>query len=143
VTPPDVKRLREVVREAEQVARLPLPWEWWTSNSLNRLSSASGRDGDVLYAYTASDGVADVAVGVEAAALIAAAVNELPALLDRLEKLRDKLAEVQWCDVKEYGCVACCPDCKQSPARGHAADCDLSALLDLARLDAEGGTHGE
>ncbi|MDX4957271.1 hypothetical protein [Delftia acidovorans] len=40
----------------------PGPWEWWTSNSFRRLSSAAtGNDGDVLYATVQpSDGHPDV-----------------------------------------------------------------------------------
>lgn len=64
----------------------PGEWEWWTSNSTRRLSVRHGRDGGVLHAYLASDGLADISVSDENAALIAAAVNFLRAHSDSLRR---------------------------------------------------------
>jgi hypothetical protein len=85
----------------------PGPWTWWTSNSIRRLSSdPSGKDGDVLHAFVARDGVPDVTVSEDDAALIAAAVNALPVLLFELERLRAREAKLtetltQWREAAE------------------------------------------
>lgn len=56
------------------MAATPGPWEWFTSNSMARLSSTpSGKDGDVLSAFRASDGVPCVSVSQPDMAFIAAA----------------------------------------------------------------------
>jgi hypothetical protein len=73
--------------------RTPLPWEWWTSNSHHRLSSKpTGRDGDVLYAYKASDGLSVVNVSTNNAAYIVHACNNYPALLAALIDARELLS---------------------------------------------------
>lgn len=52
----------------------PSPWRWWTSNSMRRLSSdTTGKDGDVISATIASDGVAVVVVKEEDMPVIEAA----------------------------------------------------------------------
>lgn len=52
----------------------PGRWRWWTSNSMRRLSSdATGKDGDVISATIASDGVAVVCVKGEDMPVLAAA----------------------------------------------------------------------
>lgn len=62
----------------------PGPWKWFTSNSHMRLSSlATGRDGDVVHAYTSADGMPVVNVKWQDAELIAAA----PELLDAIQAL--------------------------------------------------------
>lgn len=46
--------MSDTLDKLEAVARAatPGPWRWWTSNSVRRLSSdATGKDGDVLYAF--------------------------------------------------------------------------------------------
>ena len=48
------------------------PWEWWTSNSMKRLS-ANDKDGGVIYPYVCHDGVADIAIREEDMRLIASA----------------------------------------------------------------------
>ena len=62
----------------------PGPWQWWTSNSLKRLTShaggRSGKDGGVLHAYRCTDGVADIAVSEADMALISAAPDLAEAL---------------------------------------------------------------
>ncbi len=56
------------------MAATPGPWQWFTSNSMARLSSTpSGKDGDVLSAFRASDGVPCVSVSQYDMAFIAAA----------------------------------------------------------------------
>lgn len=45
---------------ADDIRTTPGPWEWWTSNSVRRLSSPKG-DGDVLYGSKHPiDGVVDI-----------------------------------------------------------------------------------
>lgn len=58
------------------------PWEWWTSNSLKRLS-AGGKDGAVLHAYRCPDGASDIQVSDADARLIASA----PELYEALEAM--------------------------------------------------------
>jgi hypothetical protein len=65
------------------MSHTPGPWEWWTSNSLKRLS-AGDRDGKVLSAYVARDGVADVTVAESDMALIAVAPELLEFVKDWL-----------------------------------------------------------
>lgn len=62
-----------------EMKHTPGPWEWWTSNSIRRLS-AGGRDGNVLHAVRLHDGFADVQVSDADAHLIAAAPDLLKAL---------------------------------------------------------------
>lgn len=57
----------------------PGPWEWRTSNSMRRLS-AGGKDGAVLHAYIASDGVPCLHVREEDMPVIAAAPELAEAL---------------------------------------------------------------
>ena len=74
------------------------PWRWWTSNSMRRLSSdPSGKDGDVLRASIATDGVADVVVSEQDQDLIAAARNALPLLLDERDALLKALRDTGVC----------------------------------------------
>lgn len=76
----------------------PGPWKWFTSNSHMRLSSlTTGRDGDVVGAYKAADGMAVVSVKKADADLIEAAPELLEALQDALHA-HDKHGEhVEWC----------------------------------------------
>lgn len=82
-----IEELRFLRREAT-----PGPWRWWTSNSHRRLSSdATGKDGDVVSAFRARDGLSILSVKDADADLIVAAVNELSALLDEIERLQNAL----------------------------------------------------
>lgn len=64
----------------------PWPWKWFTSNSHNRLSSVpSGKDGDVISAFKAVDGVACVSVSRADMAFIEAA--HPGAVIDLIERL--------------------------------------------------------
>ncbi|WP_254303162.1 hypothetical protein [Rahnella sp. BCC 1045] len=59
----------------------PYPWKWFTSNSHNRLSSeVTGKDGDVIHAFKASDGMVCVNVSQWDMPVIAAAPELLEAL---------------------------------------------------------------
>lgn len=87
--------------KAAAMAATPGPWEWFTSNSMARLSSTpSGKDGDVLSAFRASDGVPCVSVSQRDMAFIAAAnpaavlelLAELEAKGERIAELEAKLA---------------------------------------------------
>ena len=63
----------------------PYPWKWFTSNSHNRLSSeVTGKDGDVIHAFRASDGMVCVNVNQRDMAVIATAPELLEALQDAL-----------------------------------------------------------
>ena len=88
ITAEDLVKLRELA----QAATLG-PWEWWTSNSVLRLTGADGRDGGVLYAYArAHAGHADVQCSAEDQAFIAAAnPAAILALLDQLEAANGRL----------------------------------------------------
>jgi hypothetical protein len=86
----DPNELRRLLAEAT-----PGPWEWWTSCSWRRLSQAGGPDGGVLCPMVASDGHPDLSVSEEDRALIVAAVNSLPELLDTLDRLRNENAELR------------------------------------------------
>ena len=62
----------------------PYPRRWFTSNSHNRLSSeVTGKDGDVIHAYRASDGMVCVNVSQRDMSVIAAA----PELLEELQRM--------------------------------------------------------
>ncbi|ASL91586.1 hypothetical protein BVG94_02500 [Serratia marcescens] len=79
------------------VAATPGPWEWFTSNSMARLSSTpSGKDGDVLSAFRASDGVPCVSVSQRDMAFIAAANPAvILALLAELEVKDERIGELE------------------------------------------------
>lgn len=65
--------MSQQLKELAQLAT-PWPWKWFTSNSHNRLSSVpSGKDGDVISAFKAVDGVACVSVSRADMAFIEAA----------------------------------------------------------------------
>lgn len=65
------------------------PWEWWTSNSFLRLSSAyTGKDGGVIDSYVMSDGHSSLSVKHDDMALIAAAPELLEALQEVVKAMR-------------------------------------------------------
>lgn len=51
------------------------PWKWWTSNSHMRLTGADGKDGGVISASIAADGIPVVNVTPDDAAFIVRACN--------------------------------------------------------------------
>ncbi|CVF69571.1 ead/Ea22-like family protein [Serratia marcescens] len=83
--------------KAAAMAATPGPWEWFTSNSMARLSSTpSGKDGDVLSAFRASDGVPCVSVSQRDMAFIAAAnPAAVLELLAELEAKGERIAELE------------------------------------------------
>ncbi|WP_241170090.1 ead/Ea22-like family protein [Serratia marcescens] len=83
--------------KAAAMAATPGPWEWFTSNSMARLSSTpSGKDGDVLSAFRASDGVPCVSVSQHNMAFIAAANPAVTlTLLAELEAKDKRIAELE------------------------------------------------
>jgi hypothetical protein len=78
----DIEKLKALA-----LAASPGPWQWWTSNSMLRLTGADGRDGDVLHGYVHA-GVGDVSCSEPNRAFIEAsnpaAVLELIAEVERL-----------------------------------------------------------
>jgi hypothetical protein len=78
----DIEKLKALA-----LAATPGPWEWWTSNSVLRLTGADGKDGGVLCGYVHS-GDGDVYCSDANRAFIAtanpAAVAELIAEVERL-----------------------------------------------------------
>lgn len=83
--------------KAAAMAATPGPWKWFTSNSMARLSSTpSGKDGDVISAFRASDGVPCVSVSQSDMAFIAAAnPAAVLALLAELEARDKRIAELE------------------------------------------------
>ncbi|WP_158784981.1 hypothetical protein [Pantoea sp. BAV 3049] len=90
ITSEQLENLRGLIKFAS-----PMPWHWATSNSMARLSSASGKDGDVLSAFRASDGVPCVSVSSDNMNLIVSAVNALPGLLAHIDAQASRIAEQQ------------------------------------------------
>jgi hypothetical protein len=90
----DITTAEREIREALAAGPTPGPWEWWTSNSLRRLSSTpSGKDGDVLHAYRCRDGVADISVRQSDMDIIAACnPANIAAILAELDRLRAEAA---------------------------------------------------
>lgn len=87
------QQLKELAQRAT-----PWPWKWFTSNSHNRLSSVpSGKDGDVISAFKAVDGVSCVSVSRADMAFIEAShpgtVLELIDRIEAAERERDEYAE--------------------------------------------------
>ena len=78
----DIEKLKALA-----LAASPGPWQWWTSNSMLRLTGADGRDGGVLHGYVHA-GVGDVPCSEPNRAFIEAAnpaaVLELIAEVERL-----------------------------------------------------------
>jgi hypothetical protein len=74
--------------------RTPLPWKWWTSNSHNRLTSATGVDGDVIYAFRASHGHLCVHVTTQNMAFIERACNSYGDLLEACGAAEGMLEEM-------------------------------------------------
>lgn len=68
----------------------PGPWEWWTSNSVTRLSH--DRDGDVMFAYRprSGDPSADICVKNVDSVFIAAA----PRMAELLREQRDEIEKL-------------------------------------------------
>jgi len=81
----------------QKLAELPkLPWTVWTSNSFRRITSAEGRDGDVLHGTTQrSDGHPDLSMNERLLKLLVDVVNAVPKLLDELDSLRKRVRHPQ------------------------------------------------
>ncbi|WP_052130849.1 hypothetical protein [Erwinia typographi] len=90
ITTEQLNNLRGLIKFA-----LPLPWKWWTSNSHTRLTSAEGKDGDVIHAFKAVDGHTCVNVSSDNMKLIASAVNALPDLLAHIDAQAARIAELE------------------------------------------------
>jgi hypothetical protein len=88
----------------------PLPWEWWTSNSHERLTSkVTGHDGDVISAYIARDGHPCLNVRQINMEYIKHACNHYPRLvrvLKRIASIEDKLDGGDWDEIIEARAVA-------------------------------------
>lgn len=70
-----------------------LPWEWWTSNSRMRLTGADGKDGGVISASIAADGLPVVNVSQANAEFIVRACNSFDDLAKTLKGLLDCAGE--------------------------------------------------
>ncbi len=82
------------IRQALAEPISPLPWTWWTSNSHNRLSSdPTMRDGDVLSAVRATDGLPIVNSKKYDRELIVAAVNNVAELLAERDAMAAAIRE--------------------------------------------------
>ena len=91
-------RLRALLKWAT-----PLPWRWWTSNSLRRLSSdKTGKDGDVGHAIITHDRLPDIVISEDDQAYSEAACNALPALLDAIDAV-ERRADVTLGVAEERG----------------------------------------
>ena len=77
-------------------AATPLPWRWWTSNSMRRLSSdPTGKDGDVAHAFVAADGVPDIAIHEADMMAIETGVNAIGRYIADAEETERRIAEVE------------------------------------------------
>lgn len=79
------------VLERADAAALPPPWQWWTSNSHNRLGTPNKADA-VAYGYTSRDGVGNIAINELDMAVLVAARNALPALIRAAREQNELLA---------------------------------------------------
>lgn len=84
--------------KAVLAAATPLPWRWWTSNSMRRLSSdPTGKAGDVAHAFRAADGVPDIAIREADMAAIETGVNAIGRYIADAEEAERRIAEIeQW-----------------------------------------------
>jgi hypothetical protein len=82
--------------KALALAATPGPWQWWSSNSVKRVTGADGRDGVVLHAYSFRDG-ADIACSPSDQAFIAAAnPAAVLELIAEVERLRVEAERYRW-----------------------------------------------
>lgn len=77
-------------------AATPLPWRWWTSNSMRRLSSCpTGKDGDVAHAFRAADGVPDIAIREADMMAIETTVNAIGRYIADAEETERRIAMLE------------------------------------------------
>lgn len=120
-TPAELAEMRRVYARST-----PGRWNWWTSNSMRRLSTdADGKDGGVMYAYNASDGVPDIAVSKTDMAFVEMAHDRWPHLLDAVETLTAQNACLQ-AEVLE-----------QARLNGMGGEREADLLGKVARLERE------
>ena len=82
--------------KAVLAAATPLPWRWWTSNSMRRLSSdPTGKDGDVAHAFVAADGVPDIAIHEADMMAIETGVNAIGRYIADAEEAERRIAAVE------------------------------------------------
>jgi hypothetical protein len=89
VTADHIARLRKLI-----AAATPLPWRFWTSNSHRRLKS-DATPGHVAYGREQSDGTDDIVISEADMALIEAACNELPLMLDAMAEHERRMESVR------------------------------------------------
>jgi hypothetical protein len=73
------------------VKHTALPWEWWSSNSHYRLTGADGKDGGVISASIARDGMPVVNVHPDDAAFIVRACNAFDSMHLALAMVADTI----------------------------------------------------
>lgn len=115
--------------KALALAATPGPWQWWSSNSVKRVTGADGRDGGVLHAYSFRDG-ADIACSPSDQAFIAAAnpaaVLELIAEVERLRAEVERLENGMEIAVKGLKNIAAV-EARTAPASGTEKDAERLA----------------
>lgn len=96
------KEERDRDRAIAERVETPLPWRWWTSNSVRRLSSdVTGKDGDVAHG-TIYQGCPDIAIRERDMAHVENAANRLPLYIADAEETARRLALlVADCNVHE------------------------------------------
>lgn len=85
------KEERDRDRAIAERVETPLPWRWWTSNSIRRLSSdVTGKDGDVAHG-TIYQGCPDIAIRERDMAHVENAVNRLQFYIDALDEMERRI----------------------------------------------------
>lgn len=104
-----IEAANEVLERAKRAT--PLPWHWATSNSMRRLGSEKGPDGDVAWGQTHPiDKTADIAISQRNMDYSESAANHAPLLAESLRRALDFLIHMRYC---------------QSCAEGSWSDCDV------------------
>ncbi len=115
-------------------AATPLPWRWWTSNSMRRLSSdPTGKDGDVAHAFQAADGVPDIAIREADMAAIETAVNALGRYIADAEEMDGRIeALLESARRHDAGEIRIDAEGKLPPEVSQALDNTAAAVLRIA-----------
>lgn len=142
----DTQQLKELAQRATA-----WPWKWFTGNSHNRLSSVpSGKDGDVISAFKAVDGVACVSVSRADMAFIEAAhpgvVIDLIARMETAERanaaqddhINQQQTRIDWLEAANSGLGKALCAAEAELARRDAAALKPIAVVDIQRGRGDG-----